>query len=135
MELASALLGRPYELAGEIVRGKQLGRKWGFPTANLELKGILRPPTGVYVAAARGAGLEAMAVVNIGHRPTVAEAGGEPRVEAHLLDWSGDLYGAALRLGFIRKLREERKFGSVEDLRKQIGKDIQEARTHAGLKA
>ena len=127
-ELAGRLLGRPYALCGEVVHGAQMGRKLGFPTANVEVAGILTPPTGVYAAEAEFGAGPLRAAVNIGFRPTVEAAPARLVVEAHLLDFEGDLYGQELELTFLRKLREEQKFGSLEALRGQVERDIAQAR-------
>jgi|SRR6185503_5957363 riboflavin kinase/FMN adenylyltransferase len=125
---ASQMLGRNYALAGPVVKGDQLGRKLGFPTANVDAAGLALPPNGVYVAHAVTGGRTLRAAVNIGLRPTVQGAPTAPRVEAHLLDFEGDLYGQELELAFVRKLRDERKLESLEALREQIQRDVAEAR-------
>jgi riboflavin kinase/FMN adenylyltransferase len=125
---AGQMLGRPWALAGRVVAGARRGRSLGFPTANLDTAGLVLPPDGVYAAHAQAAGRTHRAVVNLGLRPTVAAAGAARLVEAHLLDFSGDLYGVELELTFAAKLREERKFSSVETLREQIVRDVAEAR-------
>ena len=126
LDSASQMLGRPYSLVGKVVVGDQVGRKLGFPTANLDVAGLVLPPSGVYAAQARFAGALHRAVVNIGVRPTL-NTPPQLRVEAHLLNFSGDLYGATLEVLFVDKLREERKFPSVVELREQIAKDILDA--------
>jgi len=127
LDAASQMLGRVYSLAGTVIRGDQLGRKLGFPTANLNVAGLLLPPTGVY-AAHVALPRRLRAVVNIGVRPTVDPSAQQTRVEAHLLDFSGDLYGAELELEFVEKLRDEKKFPSVAALQDQIARDIAAAR-------
>jgi riboflavin kinase/FMN adenylyltransferase len=124
---ASQMLGRAYSLCGKVIAGEKVGRKLGFPTANLDIEGIVTPPTGVYVAEAQTGGGSYRAAVNIGHRPTVHSAP-RPCVEAHLLDFSGDLYGQEIKLTFLKKLREEHKFPSIEALRQQISQDVAAAR-------
>ncbi len=124
---ASQMLGRSYATAGRVVKGDQLGRQLGFPTANLDVTGLALPPHGVYAAHAHTGGRRLRAAVNIGVRPTVAGATPVTRVEAHLLDFAGDLYGAELELAFVTKLREEMKFSSLEALKEQIGRDVLEA--------
>jgi riboflavin kinase/FMN adenylyltransferase len=124
---ASQMLGREYALSGIVTRGDELGRKLDFPTANLDVTGSLVPPNGVYVVHAYVNGMRHRAVANIGHRPTLQNPTPELRVEAHLLNFDGDLYGKELELTFIEKLREERKFGSLDELREQIVRDIAEA--------
>jgi riboflavin kinase/FMN adenylyltransferase len=125
---AARLLGRPYELAGPVVPGDGWGRGLGFPTANLDTGGLVVPPNGVYTATAQVEAQTFLAVVNIGRRPTVAPGGSEGRVEAHLLDFYGDLYERELALRLGRRLREERRFESVEALRRQIAGDVAAAR-------
>lgn len=133
---AGRLLGRPYALAGQVIRGMQLGRRLGWPTANLDVAGRVTPPTGVYAARARWhpeGGLsrppEALpAAVNIGHRPTVAGGAAALHVEAHLLGFEGDLYGHELELEFTARLRDERRFPSLDELKAQIAADVTAAR-------
>ncbi len=122
--LAGTLLGRPYALAGEVVRGDQLGRKLGFPTANLDAAGLVLPPNGVYAAHAVLPSFSRDAVVNLGLRPTLGDTRPRLRIEAHLLEFDGDLYGRELELVFTRRLRDEVKFDSLEALREQIRRDI-----------
>lgn len=134
---ASAMLGRPVTLLGIVVRGQQLGTRIGFPTANLELHSELHPPLGVYACRARVAdepGAETYgAVTNIGFRPTVSpEESPEPTVEAHLLDFDGDLYGRRLELEFVARLRGEQRFPDVDSLRTQIDRDVSDARRILG---
>lgn len=125
---ASQMLGRTYSLAGAIVRGDQLGQQLGFPTANLDITGLVLPPDGVYAVHATAGGQTHRAVLNIGVRPTLNQPVPRRQVEAHLLDFSGDLYGAELEIEVIRKLREERPFASRDALREQIQRDITAAR-------
>ena len=127
---AGRLLGRPYALAGPIVAGDGLGRKLGFPTANLDVSGLVLPPNGVYAARAVLAGHRFVAVMNIGVRPTVRATPGAVRVEAHLLDLdrNGDLYGQELIVTPITRLRDEQRFPSLDELQTQIGRDATAAR-------
>ena len=144
---AARMLGRPVAVYGQVVHGDALGKKLGFPTANLDLQHELRPPNGVYAARVRrvryegdarvgeaqvgGARVEEArdAVANIGFRPTVSGERPElPRVEVHVLDFSGDLYGAFLELEFAAFLRDEQRFPSLEALQRQIATDIERAR-------
>jgi riboflavin kinase/FMN adenylyltransferase len=127
---AHQMLGRPYSLRGRVIQGVKLGRELGFPTANLEVSGLIVPPAGVYAAEARLGEERLRAAVNIGHRPTVAPAS-QLTVEAHLLDFDRQIYGDELELAFFRKLREEQKFPSQSALRSQIAKDIFQARNEA----
>jgi len=131
--LAGRMLGRPYALRGMVIQGEHLGRKLGFPTANLEVPGLLVPPPGVYAAEARLSAARYRAAVNIGHRPTVRAADPQLHVEAHLLDFDGDIYCQSLELEFLKKLREEKKFSGAEALKAQIAEDIKQARCFASL--
>lgn len=121
---ASRMLGRAYAIAGKVVAGDQLGQKLGFPTANLDTTGMLLPPNGVYAARARFGEQTFNSVLNIGLRPTIQSPPPTPRVEVHLLDFSGDLYGQELEITFAGKLRDEQKFSCVEALRAQIQQDV-----------
>ena len=124
---ASQMLGRAYSLAGEVIRGDQLGQKLGFPTANLATPGLLLPPNGVYAAHAAVGGKSFRAVLNIGLRPTLAQPAAQPRVEVHLLDFAGELYGEEMEITFAAKLRDEKKFTSLDELQAQITRDIAQA--------
>jgi riboflavin kinase / FMN adenylyltransferase len=124
---AARLLGRPYSIRGEVVRGAGRGRTLGFPTANVKTDRPLGLPVGVYVCRLTVGGRQHQAVVNVGFRPTFGET--ELAVEAHVLDFTGDLYDERVTLTFVRRLREERKFPSVEALREQIALDVAAART------
>jgi riboflavin kinase/FMN adenylyltransferase len=126
--LAGRMLGRSYSLCGPVIQGQQLGRKFGFPTANIEVAGILVPPAGVYAAEACVGAERRRAAVNIGHRPTIHSADPQIHVEAHLLDFDGNLIGQDVELTFLKKLREEKKFPSTEALRGQIAQDITQTR-------
>ena len=127
LDLASQMLGRPYALCGTVIKGDRLGHKLGFPTANIDPTGLVIPPNGVYAVHAYEGGRTHRAVVNIGHRPTIEGPTPQVRVEAHLLDYSGELYGKELELSFVEKLRDEQKFPSVEALKAQIAADIRRA--------
>ncbi len=127
-DAASQMLGRPYAIAGRVVVGDRIGRRLGFPTANLDAAGLVLPPNGVYSGCTNLAGLRYQVALNIGLRPTVASATPRLRVEAHLLDFDGDLYGADLEVEIGAKLRDEQKFASPADLREQISRDIAKVR-------
>ena len=161
VEGAEVLLGRPYELSGVVVRGAARGRAIGYPTANLSVDTDLRPKPGIYAARARlladegdtapaptlapaegavepgstpGAlapGTGWTAALSVGTNPTFA-SDGSVTIEAHLLDFSGDLYGRRLRLELVQRLRDERRFESVEALVAQIGADVAQTRTIVG---
>lgn len=126
LDLAGQLLGRDYSLAGEVIAGDQVGRKMGFPTANVDITGRVVPPNGVYAAHALLQGQAYRAAVNIGKRPTLQEPVPSLHVEAHLLDFSGDIYGAELELSFVSRLRAEMKFASLTALQQQIAVDVQQ---------
>jgi len=125
---ASQMLGRAYALAAKVVEGDKLGQKLGFPTANLDAAGFVLPPNGVYTAQGTVRGRTYRAVLNIGVRPTVERSTLQPRVEAHLLNFTGEIYGEEMEVTFLAKLRDERKFASLEELKSQITRDITEAR-------
>jgi riboflavin kinase/FMN adenylyltransferase len=127
-DAASQMLGRGYALAGTVIKGGELGRKLGFPTANVDVSGLVLPPNGVYAARVRSGGRLFRAVLNIGVRPTVSAGAAGPQVEAHLLEFHGDLYGQELEITFVSRLREERKFTSLDALKEQISGDIEQAR-------
>lgn len=129
-EKAAAMLGRPYEIRATVTAGDRRGRTIGFPTANLPTPdGMQVPADGVYAGwYIRANGDRAMAAINIGKRPTFKDADGPSLVEAHLLDFSGDLYGEPARLQFIERLRPERPFDGVEALQQQLFKDIEHTR-------
>jgi riboflavin kinase/FMN adenylyltransferase len=118
------MLGRPYAICGKIVAGDKIGRQLGFPTANLAATQLVLPPNGVYSGNANVNGQRYRVALNIGLRPTVALAKPQLHVEAHLLEFAADLYGAELQVEIGQKLRDERKFGSPAELREQIARDV-----------
>jgi riboflavin kinase/FMN adenylyltransferase len=127
LETVERLLGRPYRLRGRVTAGDRIGRELGFPTANLPLHRARTPLSGVYAVRVAGPGDALLpGVANIGSRPTVA--GTQLRLEVHLLDFDSDLYGRKLTVEFVRKLRDERRFDSLDALRRQIGLDTAAAR-------
>jgi riboflavin kinase/FMN adenylyltransferase len=123
---AGALLGHPYYIDGTVVEGKRRGREIGFPTANLSTANELLPPHGVYATTVTVGGIVHAGITNVGVRPTFDEA--EVTVETHLLGYSGDLYSRDVRLGFVLRLRDERRFEDVDALRAQIEADERRAR-------
>ena len=131
IELANSLLGRAYNFVGKVVRGKQLGRTIGFPTANLEVfTQKCLPRDGVYAveAIANNSQKTLLGVMNIGLRPTVDDLRSDWRtIEVHLLDWHGDLYDQELSVNLIKFIRPEKKFDSLEALKTQIQTDCQAA--------
>ena len=127
---AHRLLGRPFDLDGTVVTGQGRGRGLGFPTANVDTQNELRPAPGVYAIRVRFkdelGGPWRPGAANIGVKPTFG--GSVVTIEAHLLDFSGDLYGRELRVQFLDRLRAERRFGSVAELVGQIKRDVEAAR-------
>ncbi len=128
LDAASQMLGRAYSVAGRVVAGEKVGRQLGFPTANIEVEGLALPPTGVYAVRAQTGGKIYRAALNIGYRPTVRQKDPELRVEAHLLEFEGDLYGEEIELSFVEKLRDEKKFSSALELQQQIARDVEGVR-------
>ena len=122
------MLGREYTILGTVVRGEQLGRKLGFPTANLSAHSEQFPPNGVYVVEARLAGALYRGVANLGFRPTVAAEKPERLLELHLFDLDQEIYGAEMEVRFVRYLRPEQKFADLEALKAQIAADVRQAR-------
>jgi len=122
---AGALLGHPYFVDGTVVEGRRRGREIGFPTANVATENELVPPYGVYATTLTVDGHVYPGVTNIGLRPTFGET--EATVETHLLGYAGDLYGKRVRLGFVLRLRDERRFEDVDALRAQIEADQRRA--------
>jgi riboflavin kinase/FMN adenylyltransferase len=129
VEYADTLLGDPFVIDGEVVRGDQRGRTLGYPTANLvPREGYVTPGHGVYACRVRTAdGVWHAAATSIGVRPMFESGLGE-LIEAHLLDFDGDLYGRQVRLEFRKRLRGERRFASVDALIEQMARDCQDAR-------
>lgn len=126
-----SMLGRPYAVEGDVVRGSGRGAELGWPTANLDLVNELVPRAGVYVGEARfGGDQKYPAAVNIGTRPTVEEAGAATVVEAHLLEFDRRCYGERLELAFLERLRDERRFPGLAELREQIAKDVRATREY-----
>lgn len=128
LDLAGQMMGRDYSVAGQVIAGDRVGRQLGFPTANLDVTGLVLPPNGVYAARAGVRGATHRAAVNIGFRPTLRHSDPQLHVEAHLLDFDGDLYGEEMELTFVEKLRDEQKFASPAELKEQIARDIAQAR-------
>jgi riboflavin kinase / FMN adenylyltransferase len=129
---AAALLGRPFRLSGTVVAGDKRGRSIGFPTANLAIDPeLMLPANGVYACRVYFGEAVQAAVTNVGLRPTFD--GLRQTVEAHLLNWSGDLYGRSVQLEFLQRLREERKFRGIDELVAQIERDAAGARAILGI--
>ena len=125
---AARLLGREFTVLGTVIRGEQLGRKLGFPTANLAAHNEQFPPNGVYAVEARRNGTLLRGVANIGVRPTLAAPDGQRLLEVHLFDFADEIYGEDLEVSFRRFLRPEQKFPSLDSLREQIARDVESAR-------
>ena len=125
---ATQMLGREYTIVGAVKTGEKLGRKLGFPTANLSAHSEQFPPNGVYVAEARLAGTLYRGVANLGYRPTVSAGKQERLLELHLFDLNRDIYGEEVEVRFVRYLRPEQKFENLETLAAQIARDVAEAR-------
>jgi riboflavin kinase/FMN adenylyltransferase len=130
LDRAAGLLGRAYSMRGKVVRGEQLGRKLGFPTANLRLSRRRAPMDGIFAVRVRGldgeAGQARHGVASLGTRPTVG--GIRPLLEAHVFDFSGDLYGREIEVEFVARLREERRFDRIEAMVEQMHLDAAAAR-------
>jgi riboflavin kinase/FMN adenylyltransferase len=130
LALAARLLGRPYSISGRVVGGDKLGKKIGFPTANIQLKHNKPPVTGIFVVQVRGLGERPLpGVASLGTRPTV-HPDGKPTLEVHLFDFGRDIYGEHLRVDFLAKLRDEEKYPDLQTLTRQIGRDVENARSY-----
>jgi riboflavin kinase / FMN adenylyltransferase len=125
---AAGMLGREYTILGTVVRGEHLGKKIGFPTANLSAHSEQFPPNGVYLAQATLNGTIYSGVVNLGYRPTVSSGNSDRVLEIYLLDFDHDIYGKDIEVRFVRYLRPERKFENLDALTRQIELDVQQAR-------
>ena len=125
---AAEMLGREYTILGTVKKGAQLGRTLGFPTANLSAHSEQFPPNGVYAAEARLDGAVLRGVVNLGYRPTIEQAKPERLLELHLFDLEREIYGKDVEVRFLRYLRGEQKFGSLDELKAQIARDVQDAK-------
>src|SRR5215470_8566855 len=128
LEKAATMLGREYTILGTVVHGDDLGKKIGFPTANLSAHSEQFPPNGVYFAEASVNGTIYPGVVNLGYRPTVSSGNSERVLEIHLLDFDHDIYGQDIEVRFVRYLRPEQKFENLDTLTRQIEVDVQQAR-------
>jgi riboflavin kinase / FMN adenylyltransferase len=129
VNLARRLLGRPYGVEGRVERGAERGNKLGFPTANLHPHNRVIPRNGVYVTGTLIDGQWRRSVTNVGLRPTFGVET-EPSVETFVLNWAGDLYGDVVRVRFLQRLRDERKFSSIEELKAQIERDVERTESY-----
>lgn len=130
IERAEALLGRPYVIAGRVIHGDKIGRTLGFPTANVALKRKRLPLHGVFAVTVGGLGPQPLpGAASIGYRPTLAE-GLKPVLEVYLLDFERSIYGAHVDVNFLHKLRDEAKFDSLDALKAQIARDVDDVRRY-----
>lgn len=133
LDLAAHLLGRPYYLKGDVRKGEQRGRKIGVPTANLAPLTEFTPLAGVYVTRTRVGTQTFRSITNLGTNPTFESEPGAPiKVETHLFDFAGDLYGREIRVELLKYLRPEKKFSGIDELKQQILSDLSEARMYFG---
>ncbi len=128
-----SLLGRPYCLDAVVVHGDQLGRRIGFPTANLQVEGLALPPHGVYAVQVGWRGKELPGVLNLGLRPTLNQPEPRLRLEVHLLDADENLYGETLSIRWVKKLRDEKRLPDLASLKAQIQQDVADARQALGI--
>jgi riboflavin kinase / FMN adenylyltransferase len=129
VNLARRMLGRPYGVEGRVERGQERGHMLGFPTANLHPQNRVIPRNGVYITGVLIDGQWRRSVTNVGTRPTF-ETATEPSVETFVMNWSGDLYGDVIRVRFLYRLRDEKKFESLEQLKTQIERDVNRAESY-----
>lgn len=130
---AARLLGRPYSISGRVVRGDQLGRKLGFPTANVQMKHNRAPLAGIFAVEVHGTRGDTGGVVrgaaSLGVRPTV-KAQGEAVLEVYIFDFKEEIYGRHVQVDFLHKLRDEEKYGDLDALKKQIALDVENAKAY-----
>lgn len=125
---AARLLGRPYSISGRVVHGDKLGRKLGWPTANVQMRHNRPPLTGIYAVRVEGLGSEPLdGVASLGVRPTVTNSG-QVKLEVYIFDFDQEIYGQHIRVDFLQKIRDEEKFSSLDALKAQIAKDADDAR-------
>lgn len=129
VNLTRRMLGRPYGIEGQIIHGDQRGRTIGFPTANLKPTNRVIPKFGVYATANLIDGVWRRSITNVGVRPTF-DGDQAPSIESYIFDFDGDLYGDVLRVRFLHRIRDERKFSGIDELKAQIAKDSQTARDY-----
>lgn len=125
LTLAEKLLGKPYSIAGRVAHGNKLGRTIGFPTANIMLNRLVTPIQGVYAVQVETKSGKFNGVANVGNRPTIN--GSKPLLEVHIFDFNQAIYGEAIEVSFLHKIRNEIKFPSFEELKAQIKKDYEQA--------
>ncbi len=128
---AQLMLGRTHNLSGTVVRGRGIGKQLSYPTANIKIDApLVLPADGVYVAYLETDGSIFPAVTNVGNNPTVG--GPEKGIETHILDFDGEMYGRFVRVRFVKRLRGEKRFGSLDELRNQIATDVRDANHYFG---
>jgi len=123
LAFAEKALGRPYAILGKVVHGQMMGQQLGFPTANIDAAGLQLPPDGVYAVRVHIGKKDFQGIANLGIRPTVSQDSRRV-LEVHLFEFDGDLYGMDIEVEFLRFVRGEKKFDSLDDLRAQIERDI-----------
>ncbi|HEY8521963.1 MAG TPA: bifunctional riboflavin kinase/FAD synthetase [Gammaproteobacteria bacterium] len=127
LDTARAMLGRDYSMSGRVVRGLGLGKRLGFPTANVNLKRRQAPIDGIFAARVTGLGERPLdGVASVGTRPTIG--GGRPLLEVLIFDFDADIYDRYITVHFVKRLREERRFPDLESLQRQMRRDVEEAR-------
>ena len=126
---AKQMLGRKFSIEGPVVKGDGKGREIGFPTANIDTKNLILPPNGVYASYTKFNGKTHKALLNIGVRPTIIKPNPSIQVEAHILKFNENIYDQVIDIELIDKLRNEMKFESIEELKKQISCDIENAKS------
>ena len=131
-ELAESLLGHPYSITGKVVYGRQVGRTLGSPTANIQLHRYVAPIAGVFAVTILIGNETLEGVANVGVRPTFDEDMPRPILEVHIFDFDRDIYGSAVKVTFLDKIREEKKFDGIEALKAAIHKDIKQAKHFFG---
>lgn len=127
---ARRMLGRGYGVEGTVVKGKSIGKTIGFPTLNIDVYNRIIPADGVYITLCLLGEKWYRSVTNIGKRPTIDGGDVESKVETHLLDYDGDLYGQTVRVRMLHRLREEKKFPGIDALKNQINHDVQRTRRY-----
>ncbi len=133
---AGRLLGRPFSISGRVVRGDQLGRQLGFPTANVQIKHNRPPLTGIFaVELTRADGKRLQGVASLGVRPTVKARGAAPVLEVYIFDFKEEIYGELVQVDFLHKFRDEEKYVDLETLKQQIASDVADTRAYFSRRA
>ena len=130
LELAARLLGRVYNVAGRVIHGDKIGRTLGFPTANIQFRRMRIPLDGVFAVTVEGLGPKALpGAASVGLRPTIGDQL-KPVLEVHLLDFSGEIYRQHVSVNFLHKLRDQEKYDSLDALKQQIARDVEDTRDY-----